>query len=578
MKRWLPQHWLAFVLTIRGRLTLLAFVAVGALAAVGFFGWFGGVQLGWAVEEVAASSEALDELMVMRQSQLLAVMASRESLDWIAQIDNNQASKSDTAKFLDEAHGFFGNASRRYREAIEAAGAAAQAYSARRLRTEELAQWQLLKGHWDTFMKAAARNTELLAGLAQLKDHDAMDRLAADLDAQSLLDASFLAALDQGLPELLDITRRGSRAARAEAASTQAMFDRVIWGGFAASMVVLIIMAWTTLRAVMRSLNAMRATIIQVSESNDFRARMEVTTRDEIADTGLAFNGLLERTQCLLAQVLADARSINRAANATADASTQVSAFSLRQQETAAKMSEAIRRMSGEIDESSLQAKETLLLAQQVGDAAQQGEEIIGRNSAEMDAIVGCVGSATDTISRVGRHSDQISTIMNVIRDIADQTNLLALNAAIEAARAGEQGRGFAVVADEVRKLAERTSLATEEIRQMIGAMQESSKAAVVDMEQTVERVDQGKALSADASERIHLIQQCACAVNQAAALMNQTLATQAQATKEIGSQVQAVAAMTEENAKVAGETELISSELRGLASRLETAVGQFRV
>lgn len=226
----------------------------------------------------------------------------------------------------------------------------------------------------------------------------------------------------------------------------------------------------------------------------------------------------------------------------------------------------------------SRQAKDTLLLAQHVGDAAQQGEEIIGRNSSEMDVIVGCIGGASDTIGRVGRQSDEISNIINVIRDIADHTNRLTLNAAIEAARAGEQGRGFAVVADEVRKLAERTSRAAEETRQMIGAMQEASNEDSANMKQTVERVGQGKALSADARECIHVIQQCACAVNNAADLMNETLVTQAQSTKDIGSQVQAVAAMTEESTKVAGETERISSELRGLASRLEVAVGKFRV
>lgn len=578
MSGWWPQRWLAFALTIRGRLSLLALVAVGALAAVGFFGWYGGVQLGRVVDEVGTSSEALDELMVMRQSQLLAVMASRESLDWIAQLDSNPVAKGDPARLLEEARGVFGSTSRRYREAIETARAAALAYGTRRLRAEERAQWQALKDNWDAFMKAAARNDELLAGLARVQDRNTLAQFAADLDGASVLDVSFMKGLDLDLPKLLDITRQASRAARASADSTRAEFDKVIWGGFAAAMAVLFAMAWSTLRAVMRSLDAMRSAIGQVAANNDFRVRMPVTGKDEIADTGLAFNDLIERTQSLLAQVLGDAQSITRAANATADASAQVSAFSLRQHEVATRMSEAIRRMSGEIDQSSRQATDTLALAQSVESAAQQGEDIIARTSSEMEIIVARVGSAAATIGRVGRQSDEICSIIAVIREIADQTNLLALNAAIEAARAGDQGRGFAVVADEVRKLAERTSRATEEIRVMITAMQESSKAAVGDMEQTAERVGHGKELSAGATGRIHLIQECVGEVNRAADLMNRTLAIQAQAAIDIGSQVQTVAAMTQENTRVAGETERISSELRGLASRLELAAGQFRV
>ncbi len=569
---------LTFFLTIRGRLTLLALVAVSALAAVGFSGWFGGVQLGWVVEEVGASSEALDELMVMRQSQLLAVMASRESLDWIGRLETEPATRGDPNKLLEEARGVFSNTSRHYRDAVEKARAAADAYASRKLRPEEEVQWQVVKGNWDTFIKAAIRNGELLTELSQVQERGALNQLASELDSASALDESFMAGLNLDLPKLLDITRQSSRKARESAEATRKIFNKVIWGGLVAAMTVLIGMAWTPVRAVMNSLNAMRKAIGQVADNNDFSVRMPVTSRDEIAETGKAFNELLERTRQLLAQVQDDAQSIARAANATTDASTQVSDFSLRQQEAAASMSQAIGQIIGQIDDSSRQSRETLVLAQRVGAAAQQGGEIISQTLVEMDNIVNRVDSASQTIGRVGQQSDQISPIMAVIKDIAEQTNLLALNAAIEAARAGEQGRGFAVVADEVRKLAERTTQATEEIRLMIDAMQQSSGAAISDMEQTVSRVDMGRDLSSQATDRIRLIQNCADAVNQAADQMSRTLAAQSQAAADIGSKVQTVTSMTEENARVARETERVSAELRSLSSRLESAAGRFRV
>ncbi|NIU60659.1 MAG: methyl-accepting chemotaxis protein, partial [Pseudomonas stutzeri] len=128
------------------------------------------------------------------------------------------------------------------------------------------------------------------------------------------------------------------------------------------------------------------------------------------------------------------------------------------------------------------------------GELSRQGGEIVAAVVEEISQIAVSVSDSARTVAELGERSGQISAIVGVIGDIAAQTNLLALNAAIEAARAGEQGRGFAVVADEVRKLAERTANSTKEIAQMVAAIQEGTEGAVQGMEQGVAKVNEGVA------------------------------------------------------------------------------------
>jgi methyl-accepting chemotaxis protein len=181
-------------------------------------------------------------------------------------------------------------------------------------------------------------------------------------------------------------------------------------------------------------------------------------------------------------------------------------------------------------------------------------------------------GSAR-TISELEGYSAEISTIVGVIKDIADQTNLLALNAAIEAARAGEQGRGFAVVADEVRKLAERTANSTQQITAMIDKVQSGSRRAVEEMEASVKRVSDGVELAHQAGNSISGIQSAAARVMQAVADIDRALKEQGVASRDIARNVEQVAQMTEQGSQssrhvsgVAGEVVQLSGELKRLA------------
>jgi methyl-accepting chemotaxis protein len=195
-----------------------------------------------------------------------------------------------------------------------------------------------------------------------------------------------------------------------------------------------------------------------------------------------------------------------------------------------------------------------------------------------MGVIAEIVGKASKVIQTLGEDSQQISSVVQVIKEVADQTNLLALNAAIEAARAGEQGRGFAVVADEVRKLAERTAQSTGDISTMISKMQVSSKEAVEEMSHVVEQVESGQALAQEAGERIRSILDEANRVSDAVTEISAALKEQSQASQDIARHVESIAQMTDENHAAAEESASGAQELSQLAHEINDVLAKFKV
>ncbi|MFC5302553.1 methyl-accepting chemotaxis protein [Azospira restricta] len=269
-------------------------------------------------------------------------------------------------------------------------------------------------------------------------------------------------------------------------------------------------------------------------------------------------------------KLIADAERINSAAKEVAQASQQ-------QADATSAMAAAIEQMTVSINHISDTATETERASERAASEAAEGEQQVQTATAEINKIATSVTEASHKIRELDQRADQVSSIAQVIKEIAGQTNLLALNAAIEAARAGEQGRGFAVVADEVRKLAERTSAATVEIEQMISGIQNDTESVVGVMDAALPQVEAGVHLAEGAAKSLRDIREGASQTLTRIREVADSTKEQSVASTSIAQQVEHIAQMVEETSAAMNATAGTASELESLASELNRLVGRFR-
>ncbi len=291
-----------------------------------------------------------------------------------------------------------------------------------------------------------------------------------------------------------------------------------------------------------------------------------------------ALNEMVGALRNLISEVNSGAVAVVHNAEQIRHASSEVASAAEHQSDATSAMAAAIEELTVSSNHISDSARET---SAETRDAVRLSGEGTGRVSQAADAIQQLSGTISDVSGRIHTLEDranQISSIANVIKDIAGQTNLLALNAAIEAARAGEQGRGFAVVADEVRKLAERTSLATTEIETMISAIQADTAGAVEAMNAALPEVEQGVTLAISASESLRTIEAGARRTLDRVGEVADATQEQSTASTSIAQRVEQIANMVEETTATIRGTTASAHELETIANNLKAMIGRFRV
>lgn len=303
-----------------------------------------------------------------------------------------------------------------------------------------------------------------------------------------------------------------------------------------------------------------------------------ITSRAE--DSELLRSVLHMRTKLagMLERFDQEARSVASSAQAL-DHHSDVAAQRMRQQRAATNdISASVDTLTAGLAALADDAEQARTLAKDSGTSARKGAGIVKAAIDEIASIASTIQSSADSVEELGKQSDRVAAVVSLIKDIAGQTNLLALNAAIEAARAGEQGRGFAVVADEVRKLAERTASATEEVVAMINDIQTSKGQALANIESAVERVGTGTALAAEAGASIARITEEAGRVEQVFESIANNLGEHSAAARSIAGAVVSVANLADETEASASKVALEVGSLDRAARELSQAVGGFRI
>ncbi|MBZ5757527.1 methyl-accepting chemotaxis protein [Pseudomonas sp. S5(2021)] len=355
--------------------------------------------------------------------------------------------------------------------------------------------------------------------------------------------------------------------------------QRVLMLNVAVSLLALLLIGYLSAGAyfsVMTSVRRLREGSGRLA-AGDLTARIELDTRDELRQVAASFNEMAAAMRGLIGSIRDNSDHVADSARSLVTASGQIHVATQCQSDAASSMAAAVEQMTVGIEHIARNAGEADSLAHRSGELSRQGGEIVAAVVEEIRQIAASVSESAHTVAELGERSGQISAIVQVIGDIAAQTNLLALNAAIEAARAGEQGRGFAVVADEVRKLAERTAQSTREIGEMVAAIQQGTSGAVQGMEQGVIRVNEGVVRAQRAGEAMHGIREAANQVQGTVAEISHALREQSAASAEIAQKVSMIAQMAEENGSAVGSNHQTASRLSDLAGTLLDNVSRFK-
>lgn len=310
----------------------------------------------------------------------------------------------------------------------------------------------------------------------------------------------------------------------------------------------------------------------------DLTQRLDESGNNEISRLAHAFNSFAEKVRGMVSQVYGSTTQLASAAEEMSLVMEETKRDTLQQQSETSQVVTAMNEMTATVQEVARHATEAASAASKADHASVDGKKVVLSTMNAIEALSSEVHSAANVISQLEKDSENIGTVLDVIKGIAEQTNLLALNAAIEAARAGEQGRGFAVVADEVRTLASRTQQSTQEIQTMIENLQVGAQSAVKVMDESRAKAEDSVTQAAKAGGSLEEITHSVSLIND----MNTQIATAAEeqsaVAEEINRNIVNISEIVDRTADGASQTSIASEELASLAAQLQQLVNQFKV
>ncbi|ADD67270.1 methyl-accepting chemotaxis sensory transducer [Denitrovibrio acetiphilus DSM 12809] len=318
--------------------------------------------------------------------------------------------------------------------------------------------------------------------------------------------------------------------------------------------------------------------ILQEVASGNFSVQVQDTSSDEVGDLARSLNKMINDVNDAMSVVVDSIASLASTSAELSENAESIAKGAKEQSEQVSSTASAVEEVNSTVVEVAHNAANVSNSAEEASKSVGRGHILVEQTRNMMEKIAETVSESAVTVRKLGESSEQIGQIIQVIDDIADQTNLLALNAAIEAARAGEHGRGFAVVADEVRKLAEKTVNATKEIAEMIQSIQADTGGAVMGMHEGVQQVKEGQSKAEEAKEALDVIKSNVNAVSTEVGMIARATEEQATATEMMAQSIENISLVTDDNSLASSETARAVEQLSHLASELDGLVSRFKL
>ncbi|SFC19859.1 Cache domain-containing protein [Marinospirillum celere] len=352
-----------------------------------------------------------------------------------------------------------------------------------------------------------------------------------------------------------------------------------LWTLWVIALSITLVVGFVYSQVLIKPLKALSKGLSSIAAGDaDLTRRLDVRSKDEIGDTAKAFNRLMKNLQELISDVSSAASELS-SASSQLNSSTRSTDEALRnQQSEVEQVATAMNEMNATVHEVARNAGQASQAAETSNAASLEGKRVVDRTLEDIHQLAEDVEVSAKVIHQLETDADSIGKILDVIGEIADQTNLLALNAAIEAARAGEHGRGFAVVADEVRVLAQRTQESTEEIRRMIENFQSSSRQAVEAMQLNRNKADETVEQARQTGDALEKINQAVATINDMNAQIASAAEEQSAVAEEINHNIHSISDLSAITGEHSAQAADASERLAELANQLHSRVGRFRV